>query len=120
MARRRALLPLDQLPLLGSREERWVVPPLNLKTAGDAPAVLDVVIVNAFPSAIWPSMLTVQPLAPKIIGRDAPPASVHPAPEISFNSACPPAVAALMLNAPPLPSSVGPVAVRPRSLSLEK
>src|SRR5437016_11873980 len=54
--RRRALTPFDQLPLLGSPLERWAGPPLKRITAGDAPAVLDVVIVMLLLlTPTWPS-----------------------------------------------------------------
>src|SRR6185436_8749105 len=54
-----------------------------------------------------------------MMGRDAPPARVLPKSDLNLNSACPPSVAALMLNAPPVPRRVVPVANRGMSVPAE-
>src|SRR6266704_5940 len=43
---RSALTAFDQLPSLGLPEEMWAGPPLKRITAGDAPTVLEVVMVK--------------------------------------------------------------------------
>src|SRR5437667_8233400 len=112
MARRSALFPFVQLLSAALLFDRWFGPPLNRNTAGAAPATPDVVTVNALaaPLAILPSTFTSPPLAPKMIGLEAAPASVLPRPEVKRSSAAPPKALALMLIEPPAPMRVLPVA----------